>query len=394
MRNSLGRWSFTLWSLVAASCAPASIGYDATDAAADGRGLPAPPDAGLPAGSSAITVHLVDGPLDNLAEVKVDLQRVAILSDSGQEIELSQPGAIVDLLKLQGGVSATIASQALPAGHYSQLRLALGSRNSLTLADGSNVPLQIPSGMQSGLKLQLDLSTKVDSVQDVFIDFDVAESLHVQMNRHLSRYMLRPVLRTVVKQRTGTLFGTLVNAADGQPLAGVELLAQQRGPDGEPVVVRRVRSTIEGRYQLDLLPFGEYRVLARPVVEGTPYELSVSEPLVLTEQTPQASFDVQSVPAIQQGSLTIRIMSGAGDSQSDICMLYRGPAEAPMIVATAVPQQIDAIESAVFGPLPSGDYFAKCLRRSEGTEGTVNVVSSLVSSLTVASESLEVPIWL
>ncbi len=394
MRKSFGRWSFTLWSLVAASCAPASVGYEAMDASADSQGLPAPPDAGVPSGSSAITVHLVDGPLDNLAEVKIDLQRVAILSDTGREIELSKPEAIVDLLKLQDGVSAMVASQALPVGHYSQLRLELGNRNSLTLADGSNVALEIPSGMQSGLKLQLDLSTVLDAMQDVFIDFDVAESLHVQMNRHVSRYMLRPVLRGVVKQRTGTLFGTLKSAADGQPLSGVELLAQQRGPDGEPVVVRRVRSNIEGRYQLDLLPFGEYRVLARPVIEGTPYELSVSAPIVLTEQAAQATYDVQSVPAIQQGSVTVRIMSGAGDSQSDVCMLYGGPAEAPMIVATAVPHQIDAIESAEFGPLPSGDYFAKCLRRSEGTAGTANVVSSLVSSLTVGSESLEVPIWL
>ena len=112
-----------------------------------------------------------------------------------------------------------VASQALPVGHYSQLRLELGNRNNLTLADGSNVALEIPSGMQSGLKLQLDLSTKLDAMQDVFIDFDVAESLHVQLNRHVSRYMLRPVLRSVVKQRTGTLFGTLTSAVDGQPLA-------------------------------------------------------------------------------------------------------------------------------------------------------------------------------
>ena len=107
---------------------------------------------------------------------------------------------------------------------------------------------------------------------------------------------------------------------------------------------------------------------------------------MLTEQAAQATYDAQSVPAIQQG-LAYRPyhVRGRRLSQSDVCMLYSGTAEAPMIVATAVPQQIDAIESAVFGPLPSGDYFAGCLRRSEGTAGTVNVVSSLVSSLTVAS---------
>ena len=105
-------------------CAPASVGYEAKDASADSQGLPAP-DAGVPSGAVDDYGALGRWSSDNLAEVKIDLQRVAILSDTGQEIELSKPEAIVDLLKLQGGVERDGRQPKRLVGHYSQLRLEL-----------------------------------------------------------------------------------------------------------------------------------------------------------------------------------------------------------------------------------------------------------------------------
>ena len=390
MRNLIGRWSFTLWCLGAASCSAADLGPGPMENPPPSPGQASPADNNQSTGPAALSVHLVDGPLDGLAEVNIDLQRIAIVSESGKETELGQPGAILDLLKLQGGVSEVISRNELLADRYSQLRLELGTRNSLKLSDGSVVPLRVPSGRQSGLKIQIDMNLATASRQDVFVDFDVAESLHLQMNSRVPRFMLRPVLRGVVQQRSGTLFGTLTSAGDGLPLPNVELLAEARGADGEPVVVRRVRTNGDGRYQLDLLPFGNYVVVAQPVIEGAAYELKVSDPIALTEQNAQARHDIQVQPASQQGSAVVRILSVATDQQSDLCMLYSGSAEAPVIVAAAVPQQVDYVESVRFGPLPAGDYFTKCLRRSEDANGAVQVVPSLVSGLSIGEGESQV----
>ena len=195
MRNLIGRWSFTLWCLGAASCSAADLGPGPMENPPPSPGQASPADNNQPTGPAALSVHLVDGPLDGLAEVNIDLQRIAIVSESGKETELGQPGAILDLLKLQGGVSEVISRNELLADRYSQLRLELGTRNSLKLSDGSVVPLRVPSGRQSGLKIQIDMNLATASRQDVFVDFDVAESLHLQMNSRVPRFMLRPVLR-------------------------------------------------------------------------------------------------------------------------------------------------------------------------------------------------------
>ena len=145
-------------------------------------------------GAGAMSVHLVDAPGDYL-HLDLDVQTVEIQSAAGGWITLGHPNKVIDLLSLVGGVSETLANGAsLPAGHYGQLRLVLGTDNTVTLPDGSVQPLKVPSGSQSGLKLPVSFDVQAGTTKDVFIDFDAAHSIQVVQAGMSGQYLLRPTI--------------------------------------------------------------------------------------------------------------------------------------------------------------------------------------------------------
>ncbi len=79
---------------------------------------------------------LTDGPA-NLQEVNIDLKEVQVnfLKDTTDWITLSTITGIYNLLKLQNGVNTLISSAVLPAGTINELRLILGSNNSVKVSD-------------------------------------------------------------------------------------------------------------------------------------------------------------------------------------------------------------------------------------------------------------------
>ena len=95
---------------------------------------------------------------------------------------------LYDLLSFQNGIDTLIATSPVPADTLHQVRFVLGSNN-YVVENGTQYPLFIPSGSQSGLKV--NLSRVMDAtLQTLVIDFDAAASIHKVGNR----YFLRPVL--------------------------------------------------------------------------------------------------------------------------------------------------------------------------------------------------------
>ena len=108
-------------------------------------------------GSGAMNVHLVDGPISGYQEINVNIQSVEISGSNGW-ITLGTPNKTLNLLTLTGGVSETLASGAtLPAGHYQQMRLILGSGNTVKLADGSSPGAQGAFGPADGYQADREL---------------------------------------------------------------------------------------------------------------------------------------------------------------------------------------------------------------------------------------------
>lgn len=141
-------------------------------------------------GSTHLKVRLTDAPA-SFEEVNVDLREVLIKldGDSTAWISMQTETGIYNLLGLQNGVDTLISEAILPAGKIGEIRLVLGSENSIK-AGGVIYPLTIPSGSSSGLKIKIDrkLNAGVDSI---LIDFDAALSVKAEQDG----FKLHPVLR-------------------------------------------------------------------------------------------------------------------------------------------------------------------------------------------------------
>ena len=103
--------------------------------------------------------------------------------------------------------NAQMVAQAieLEPGKYPMLRLILGDRNTVKLPDGSSHPLRVPSGMQSGLKLQIDLDAQASLTQL----FGVLPHLEVDSKDTVLPFLEGP--KTAGEEWSGTLAGATSN---------------------------------------------------------------------------------------------------------------------------------------------------------------------------------------
>ena len=138
-------------------------------------------------GNSQVRVMLTDAPSDSIASANVTISRVYLTGGDGGHVDVmaaTDPPVTYDLLDLRNGVEALLADRPVPAGTYGQLRLVVESADvtlvdGLTFEDGTNLrSLKVPSGMQSGIKVQLASPIDADpgEVTIVVVDFDVNEN--------------------------------------------------------------------------------------------------------------------------------------------------------------------------------------------------------------------------
>lgn len=149
-------------------------------------------------GFGTITVDMTDAPA-GYKQVNVDIQSVEVHlvpnSGSAQWVTLTTKSGVYDLLTFQNGIDTTIVTtNQLPAGKITQMRLILGSNNSLM--DSSNVvhPLTVPSGSQSGIKIPGPIAVTANTSVQVLIDFDADKSVVEQGNQN---YQLKPVIQVI-----------------------------------------------------------------------------------------------------------------------------------------------------------------------------------------------------
>jgi hypothetical protein len=146
-----------------------------------------------------------------VVEVSVRTEETASESDSdsvstsGGWQTLSTTTKTYDLTKLENGVFTTIGEGSLPAGTYTQIRLKLGSGSNIVI-DGATYPLEVPSGMQSGLKLIGNFNVPPGGTTDVGLDFDASRSIHQTGS---GQWMLKPVVKAFTMTAAGSIHGTV-----------------------------------------------------------------------------------------------------------------------------------------------------------------------------------------
>jgi hypothetical protein len=206
-------------------------------------------------GNYTYKVHMTDDP-GPFSEVNVDIQAVEITGSNGETVVLNTNEGIYNLLDYANGVDTLIATSTLSDSRVEQIRLILGSENTVVV-NGITYPLSTPSAEQSGLKLQIhqDLDADIDNM--VLIDFDANASIIQTGN---GTYKLKPVLRSVVSAISGNITGSIT------PVGALASITATSSTG----LIYTSTVAVDGHFQITGLPAGTYTVNIVPLVPLLP----------------------------------------------------------------------------------------------------------------------------
>jgi hypothetical protein len=166
-----------------------------------------------------LTLGIGDAPVDGATEVVVVFTGVALHGPGGtRHIEFPEPRQI-DLLAYQNGATVDLLeSQTVAAGEYEWLRLdVIAEQNRsdgsyIKFETGEQFPLYVPSGSQSGLKLNRPFTVAAGGVTRLVADFDLRKSI-IEPPGLEPNYVLKPVLRLMDELEVGEIAGEVDLAA-------------------------------------------------------------------------------------------------------------------------------------------------------------------------------------
>jgi len=236
-------------------------------------------------GTANMMVRMTDAPGD-YDEVNIDVQDVQIKVESETEAEgdLETDGwvslndvetGVYDLLELTGGISQILADSEVPAGYVSQMRLVLGTENTVVV-NGESKPLNTPSAQQSGLKLQLNQELEEGENYAFLLDFDVEESIVTQGN---GGYSLKPVIRLSADADAGIVIGKAVIPAT------IETNVQTLVKLSNSSATISAYTDAEGNFALNGVPAGTYDLQIIPEASSGLTVFAVSDIEVKPNET-------------------------------------------------------------------------------------------------------------
>lgn len=212
-------------------------------------------------GTGTLEVLLHDAPA-NYDEVNVFIERVEVNNaetDTGW-VEINSPQQSYDLLDLTNGAMEVLGSKQLEAGIYNQIRLILSRDGHSVVVDGVEHAMFVPSGAQTGIKLNVNAEIEPDITYTLLLDFDAARSVVVQgTDQSGTEYLLKPVIRATNEAITGNISGT-VEPNDVETfvyaISGTETLSSTKV------------SEVDGTFKLIGLEAGSYTVSVEPVSDN------------------------------------------------------------------------------------------------------------------------------
>jgi hypothetical protein len=155
-----------------------------------------------------LEVRMTDDPAAYDA-VYIDLKDVQInVTGDDDKNWQSLPGVkagIYNLLDLVNDKDTLLCNADIPTGKLHQIRLVLGSNNSIQL-NGVKIPLETPSAQQSGLKLNVQQTVTGGILYTLLLDFDAGRSIVTTGN---GKFILKPVIRTVLNAVGGSIKGAV-----------------------------------------------------------------------------------------------------------------------------------------------------------------------------------------
>ena len=204
-------------------------------------------------GTGTLNLNVTDAPIDFAEAVWVTFSGVTVKPsggpardiDFGKDSEGNSIEKQINLMALTGDISETLLdNEILDAGHYNWLRLKVVANDSpadtdmdshIVLLGGETRPLYIPSGDQTGLKLNRGFDIPDGGVASFTIDFDLRKSIVAPADPTdlIAAYKLRPTLRIVDTAGMGHISGAVGDAsrADAACTATDYAVYVYSGPD-------------------------------------------------------------------------------------------------------------------------------------------------------------------
>jgi hypothetical protein len=195
--------------------------------------------------------------------------------------------------------------------------------NAIQPTGASEIALETPSAMQSGLKLNVNLQVQANEIADFAIDFDACKSVVKAGNS--GRYLLKPVLTLI--PLIGDAGQRIVGYVDPLLANGGAVVSAQ----GNGQIVRATPTDATGKFTLYPVPAGSYELVvnasgrANVLVTGvsvttTAFTQVGSETLRLVP--PAAA----SAPAVVSGVVTVNgVTANSGASVRALQTLSEGP---------------------------------------------------------------------
>lgn len=238
--------------------------------------------------TGTVSVALTDAPVDSADEAWIRVTGVAFKPEgSAAEIVEDFSPRTLNLLEYQRGDVAVLLDEVrLKAGRYEWLRLIIESepnvRDSYLMVNGQECELRVPSGAESGLKMNRGFTIPAEGSLALTVDFDLRKSLHAPPGLQSGTdgactqgYLLRPTLRLVDDANVGAIAGTVSFESGTVPegcMPKVYLFADDELPDDledstastpdvDPLSVVDVDFPLgatEGTYHAAFVPVGSY----------------------------------------------------------------------------------------------------------------------------------------
>ena len=245
-------------------------------------------DSGIGGGNiGTLSLGLTDGPppKNTYDAIYVTIKQISVKHEDKEgwdrltAPELDLPKTF-NLLDLVNGVIADLGVVELDAGHYNQMRLLLGTEpdeeenilgeahdyaNYLILeGDDEQIPLKVPSGYQTGIKLVIGFDIEVEGSTELVLDFDANKSV-VKAGKS-GKWLLKPTIK-VIESVTYSVEGFVEDNEDNR-LVEADVSAQiydsaASDPKDEVTIAASAKSNDNGYYFMYLSLYQEkYNIVA------------------------------------------------------------------------------------------------------------------------------------
>jgi hypothetical protein len=211
-------------------------------------------------GMGTLEVRLHDAPV-NYEEVNVFIERVEVNRSDSENgwVVVSEPNESYNILELTNGNFEVLADVELEEGLYRQIRLILSRDNNSVVIDGEKSGLFVPSGAQTGIKINVDAEIREGIRYVLLLDFDAKRSVVKTGQAQFPGFLLKPVIRASNEAVTGNI-GGVITPFDAN--AVVYAIA------GDDTLSTTFADSLNGEFLLVGLEEGLYDVSVEPREEG------------------------------------------------------------------------------------------------------------------------------